>query len=97
MTARQANRRLVGDLRTVVRDAEELVKATAGHAGDTFSEVRSRLASAVESAKATYHNAGEKTANTAKATDRCIRDHPYQTIGVFFGLGILLGALVSRR
>ncbi len=39
----------------------------------------------------------ETTAAAAKATDRCIREHPYETIGVGFGLGVLIGVLVSRR
>jgi ElaB/YqjD/DUF883 family membrane-anchored ribosome-binding protein len=97
MTTRQANKRLVGDLKMVARDAEDLVRATAGEAGEKLSEARNRLSSAVESAKATYETLEEKTVETVKATDRCIRSHPYETIGVGFGLGLLIGVLVGRR
>jgi len=33
----------------------------------------------------------------AKAADRVIRDHPYQTIGIAFGLGLLIGVLARRK
>ena len=31
----------------------------------------------------------------AKSTDRTVRNHPYETIGVVFGLGIIVGLLFS--
>lgn len=40
----------------------------------------------------------EKTAiDRAKAADRVVRDHPYQTVGLAFGLGILIGILARRK
>jgi len=32
-----------------------------------------------------------------KATDRVVREHPYQSIGVAFGVGLLIGVLINRR
>ena len=97
MTTMEANQRLTGDLKAAVTDAEELMKATGGDAGSKAQEIRSRLAAAVESAKATCQRLEEKTVAAAKATDRVIRDHPYESIGVAFGLGLLIGVLVSRN
>jgi len=97
MMTEQANKRVTGELKTVVRDAEELMKATAGQSGETVNEARGRLASAVEAAKATCLKLEQTTAAAAKATDRCIREHPYETIGVAFGLGLLIGVLLSRK
>ena len=97
MTTAEANAKLMGDLKAVARDAEELLRATAGQAGEKLSEVRSRLATALESAKGTCDGLQDKTAAAARATDRCIRDHPYETIGVAFGLGLLVGVLIGRR
>ena len=97
MTTEHANERLASDLKAVVRDAEDLMKATAGQAGEKVSEVRSRLAAALESAKTTCHRLEEKTVAAAKATDRTIREHPYESIGIAFGLGLLVGVLVTRK
>jgi ElaB/YqjD/DUF883 family membrane-anchored ribosome-binding protein len=97
MTTDQANVRLASDLKAVVRDAEEQMKATAGQAGEKVTELRGRLAAALESAKGTCHRLEEKTVAAAKATDRTIREHPYESIGIAFGVGLLVGVLVARN
>ena len=97
MTTSEANKRLVGDLKTVAKDAEELMKATANHAGEKVGELRERLGTALESAKVTAHRLEEKTKEAAKATDRTIREHPYESIGIAFGVGLLIGVLVARK
>jgi len=60
------------------------------------SELRARLEAAVEKAKAACENLQEKTAAAAKATDKAVREHPYQAVGIAFGIGILIGVLASR-
>ena len=97
MTTYEANQKLTSDLNQVLRDAEELLKATAGSAGENVKEAHSRLASALKSAKATCERVKEKTVEAAKATDHVIREHPYQSIGVALGVGVLIGVLVGRR
>lgn len=38
-----------------------------------------------------------KSMSSAKRTDRVIRSRPYESIGIAFGLGFLLGCMVKRR
>jgi len=71
--------------------------ANAEQTSERFTEMRARLATAMESAKKAAQKLEEKTVAAAKATDQCIREHPYQTLGVVFGLGVLIGVLVGRR
>jgi ElaB/YqjD/DUF883 family membrane-anchored ribosome-binding protein len=97
MTTREANQKLMGDLKTVAHDAEDLMKATADQAGEKVAELRTRLSHALESARHTAQRLEEKTVEAAKAADRAIREHPYQSLGVAFGLGVLIGVLVARR
>lgn len=97
MTKQETNDRMVGDLKSAMRDAEELIDATSGKAGDKENELRRRLATALESAKATCRRLEENTVAAAKATDHVIREHPYESMGVAFGLGLLVGVLVMRR
>jgi len=97
MTTQEVNQQLADDLKLIVRDAEDLLKATAGEAGEKVKEVRSRLTHALESAKATCARIQDKTVQAAKATDHVIREHPYESIGVAFGVGLLIGVLVGRR
>jgi ElaB/YqjD/DUF883 family membrane-anchored ribosome-binding protein len=51
----------------------------------------------VDELKAMVQRAEEKAKESAKAADRVVRDHPYQTIGIAFGLGLLIGVLARRK
>lgn len=61
---------------------------------ETDSLTKERL---VDEMKAMFQRAEERAIERAKAADRVIRDHPYQTIGLAFGLGLLIGVLAIRR
>lgn len=89
--------RLVQDLKNVARDAEELMKATAHEVGDKAKEARQRLNAALASARANCAHWEEKAVAGAKVADRTIREHPYESIGVAFGVGVLLGVLLGKR
>lgn len=89
--------KITDDLKTLSRDAEALMHATAGQAGEKASELRQRLTAALESAKATCRRVEEKAVAGAKVADKTIREHPYESIGVAFGVGLLIGVLVGRR
>ncbi len=82
---------------SAAQSTEDLMNSTAGEGSEKLAELRARLDSAIESAKVAAQRLQEKTVAAAKATDQCIRDHPYQTLGVAFGLGLLIGVLVGRR
>lgn len=97
MTEQANMEKLMADLKALTRDAEALMQATAGQSGEKVSELRQRLAAALESAKATCHRLEERAVAGAKAADRAIREHPYESIGVAFGLGLLIGVLIGRR
>ena len=51
----------------------------------------------VEQLKTIIQRAEEKAVERAKAADRVIRDHPYQTVGLAFGIGLLIGLLARRK
>ena len=89
--------KLVRDFKVVIHDAEGLLKASAGELGEKAREARVRLSASLEGAKASFHKVEEKAVAGAKATDRVIREHPYQSLGIAFGAGVLIGLLVSRR
>ena len=63
------------------------------------SEVRAKLENVIEKAKEACERLQEQTTAAAKATDKSIREHPYQAVGVAFGVGVLVGVLAmwSRR
>ncbi len=60
-------------------------------------KLRAKLESAVERAKEVCERVEKKTITAAKATDKTVRAHPYEAIGIAFGMGLLVGLLVMRR
>ena len=88
---------IVRDLKTVARDAEDLIKATAGEVSEKAREARARLSTALSAARQSCDHWEEKAIAGAKATDKVVRDHPYEAVGVAFVLGALLGALITRK
>jgi len=85
------------DLESLAEDAKTLLAATADVAEEKVVEARERLAEALDRRKATWVRVQDRAIESAKATDQTIRTHPYQAIGVAFGVGALLGLLLSRR
>ena len=94
---RTENDKLVKDLRTAANDAEELIKATAGELNEKSREARLRLKTALESARESCDALQEKAVEGVKATDRTIRTHPYESLGIALGVGLILGFLLARK
>ena len=85
------------DLESAVEEGEASLKHLAGDkAGDKAGDARAKLQAAVDKAKAVCDRLQEKTVAAAKATDRTVREHPYQAIGIAFGVGVLIGVLAAR-
>lgn len=89
--------KLKEDIRGLTEDAEALLKATAGDVSEKVKEARSRLAAAIERVKASTTEMEKKAQEAAKVADKVVREHPYESIGVAFVLGLLIGVLVARR
>jgi ElaB/YqjD/DUF883 family membrane-anchored ribosome-binding protein len=60
-------------------------------------QIRANLENVIEKAKDVCERLQNQTAAAAKATDKTVREHPYEAMGVAFGLGVLVGFLVCRR
>src|SRR5580700_10677205 len=97
MKAEAKPEKLIKDFKTLAHDAEALLKATADDASDHAREARARLVSALETARESIEQVEEKVIAGAKVADRTIREHPYESIGIALGVGLLLGVLVSRK
>ena len=93
----ESTERLLQDLKAVVRDGEDLLRAGAQNLSEKGLAARERLAAALEVAKETSRRLQDRAVASAKATDRLIRENPYQSIGIAFGVGMLLGILANRR
>lgn len=85
------------DLGSLAEDARALLSATAEVAEDKVIAARERLSAALEHGREAWGTVQERAVAGAKATDKVIRTHPYQSIGIAFGVGALVGFLLTRR
>jgi len=96
-----SKQKLVADLKVVVADAEELLRATASQAGEKVSAARERIQASLATAKVKLTEAErallEKSKLAAKATDDYVRQNPWQAVGIAAAAGLVLGVLISRR
>jgi len=93
--------KLVSDLRVVISDTEELLRATAGAAGEKVGDLRERLSLRLRDAKERLIDLEaavvEKTKAAARATDDFVHEEPWKAVGVGAALGLALGVLIGRR
>jgi ElaB/YqjD/DUF883 family membrane-anchored ribosome-binding protein len=96
-----SKQKLVADLKVVVADAEDLLRATASQAGEKVSAARERIQASLATAKVKLSDAErvlvDKTKETAKAADEYVRENPWQAVGIAAAAGLVLGVLISRR
>ena len=102
MNENPANRdKLVQDMRVVIADAEDLLRATANQAGEKIAVARERIEDSLHQAKVKLAEAEavvtERARQAARYTDEYVHENPWRAIGVAAGIGLLLGLLISRR
>jgi ElaB/YqjD/DUF883 family membrane-anchored ribosome-binding protein len=93
--------KLIADLKVVVADADELLRATAGQAGDKVAELRHKLQDNLAHARASLADAQaaaiEKAKAVGRATDDYVHENPWKSVGIAAGVGFVVGLLIGRR
>jgi ElaB/YqjD/DUF883 family membrane-anchored ribosome-binding protein len=93
--------KLVGDVKTVISDAEELLRATASDASERVKSLRPRLEESVRVARQRLSEAEtavrEKANAAGLATDRYAHENPWRIAGIAVAVGVLVGLVIGRR
>jgi ElaB/YqjD/DUF883 family membrane-anchored ribosome-binding protein len=100
MSENVTSERLAADVKVVIGDAEELLRQSAAATGEQAVQLRERamalLRQAREKAQDVQEKALAKGKAAARVTDDYVHENPWRSIGVAFGVGVLIGVLVNR-
>lgn len=93
--------KLAQDLKIVISDAEDLLRATASQAGEKVTAAREKIQDSLHRAKLKLAEAEDviidKGKQAAHATDEYVHDHPWRAVGIAAGIGLVIGLLIGRR
>ena len=93
--------KLMKDLRAVVVDTEDLLKATAGQTGERIEKVRARAEESLRNARTRVQAASQDVQAAAQdamhEVDSQVRANPWTAVGVAAAIGLVAGVLIGRK
>ncbi len=93
--------KLVDDIKSVVADAEELLRKAKTSSAEGYSAVRveleDRLANSIVRLQEVQQELRSRARQAAKVTDEYVHDNPWKSMGYVAAAGLIVGLLLSRR
>lgn len=93
--------KIMGELKAVIKDAEDLLKNAEHQASDGFKSAREKFESTLENAKDELlqleQTVVDKAKEAAHSTDEYVKDHPWKSVGLGACVGLILGLLIGRK
>jgi len=93
--------KLAADMRVVLADTEQLLKAVIGQSGEKLAALQPRIQENLRNARARLEEfeqaASQRARAAADATDDYAHEHPWKLAGISALLGVAIGLLVGRR
>lgn len=92
---------LQNDLQQLVADTKELLGSTADVSDKAAKAARTQVEESLKTVQSQVESgfsvAEEKIKEQVHVLDQHVQDNPYKTIGISFGVGILLGIIIGRK
>lgn len=89
------------DMKTLIKDAQELFREAASATGERADELRSRGQQLLDSAVTKAHEVQVAAVETGKEiavkTDDYVHENPWRAVAISAGVGMLIGLLISRK
>lgn len=89
------------DMRTLMREAQDLFREATSMTGDKADELRARgmtlLETAMDKAQDVQKIAMETGKEVAETTDDFVKKNPWKAVAISAGVGVLVGLLIARK
>ena len=93
--------KLMADLRTVISDAEDLLRLGADQTGASATEWRAKVEDRLSRAKHKLADLQDSVVSKARAAghaaDDYVHENPGKAVAAAAGVGLIIGLLISRR
>ncbi|HKF98542.1 MAG TPA: DUF883 family protein [Steroidobacteraceae bacterium] len=94
MADRNGGGEIAEELRSLVSDAEALLRSTANAGG---AEVQERAQATLQELRARLSALEDTVRSRARDVDSYVRDNPWQAVAVVGGIALLIGLAMGRR
>jgi ElaB/YqjD/DUF883 family membrane-anchored ribosome-binding protein len=92
---------IMGELQSVIKDGEEMLRNTEQQAGENFKAAKARFEATLRNAKSELvhleETIVEKTKDAMHTTDEYVKDHPWKSVGLGACVGLIIGLLIGRK
>ncbi|MCU1747868.1 YqjD family protein [Pseudomonas sp. 6D_7.1_Bac1] len=93
----QIKDQVFSELHALIEESEKLLKSSASLVGEEAENLRGQVALKLRQARDSVSSVRERTRPVVDATETYIGGHPWQTIAISAGFGLVVGLLLGRR
>lgn len=93
----KAKGKMADDLKMIVADSEDLLRAAANTSGKNLSAVQANLAHRMAGTRAKISDLAKPVTTSARRADAYVHGSPWTVISAVAAIGVLIGYLTSRR
>ncbi|RMQ43299.1 hypothetical protein ALQ04_01190 [Pseudomonas cichorii] len=96
-TADQIKDQAFSDLQALIEESDKLLKDSAVLVGEEAETLRAQLSLKLKQALDSVSSVRDRTKPVVEATETYIGGHPWQTVAISAGFGLVVGLLLGRR
>lgn len=93
----QIKDQVFSDLQSLIEESEKLLTQSASLVGEEAETLRSQISAKLREARDAAGNLRSKAQPVVEATQEYIGGHPWQTVAISAGFGLVVGLLLGRR
>jgi ElaB/YqjD/DUF883 family membrane-anchored ribosome-binding protein len=85
------------ELQALIEESEKLLKSSVSLVGEDAENLRGQISQKLQQALDSLNSARDRTRPMVDATEVYIGGHPWQTVAISAGFGLVVGLLLGRR